>query len=138
MKKRILSAILMIAIFVPLLIIGGKVFAIFMSLLAIMGLYELIHIRESRKEFPFLVKMFAYIMVLFFSMSHFDSIEFSYTMDYRVVAFMIFAFLYIHVFSHKPHLIHFSSSIFGYVKPSSSSTIVIAPFGHTFAHAVQP
>ena len=35
MKKRILSAILMIAIFVPLLIIGGKVFAIFMSLLAI-------------------------------------------------------------------------------------------------------
>lgn len=100
MKKRVLSAIVMIAIFVPLLIIGGKTFAIFMSFLAILGLYELIHIRESRKEFPFLVKMFAYIMVLFFSMSHFDSIEFSYTMDYRVVAFMIFAFLSPMVFIH--------------------------------------
>ena len=100
MKKRVLSAIVMIAIFVPLLIIGEKTFAIFMSFLAILGLYELIHIRESRKEFPFLVKMFAYIMVLFFSMSHFDSIEFSYTMDYRVVAFMIFAFLSPMVFIH--------------------------------------
>ncbi|MEE0683554.1 MAG: phosphatidate cytidylyltransferase [Bacilli bacterium] len=100
MKKRILSAILMIAIFVPLLIIGGKVFAIFMSLLAIMGLYELIHIRESKKEFPFLMKVFAYVMVVFFSLSHFKSIDFIYTMDYRVVAFMIFAFLSPMVFIH--------------------------------------
>ena len=100
MKKRILSAILMIAIFVPLLIIGGKVFAIFMSLLAIMGLYELIHIRESKKEFPFLMKVFAYVMVVFFSLSHFKSIDFIYTMDYRVVAFIIFAFLSPMVFIH--------------------------------------
>ena len=111
MKKRVLSAIVMIAIFVPLLIIGGKTFAIFMSFLAILGLYELIHIRESRKEFPFLVKMFAYIMVLFFSMSHFDSIEFSYTMDYRVVAFMIFAFLspmvFIHDFKNNASMMHY-------------------------------
>lgn len=100
MKKRVLSAILMILIFVPLLMIGGKTFAIFMSLLAIVGLYELIHIRESRKEFPFLMKVFAYIMVVFFSLSHLNSIEFAYTMDYRVVAFMIFAFLSPMVFIH--------------------------------------
>ena len=100
MKTRVLSAIIMIAIFIPLLIIGGKAFAIFMAILAIMGLYELIHIRESKKEFPFLMKMFAYIMVLFYTLTHFTSIEFSYTMDYRVVAFMIFAFLIPMVFIH--------------------------------------
>lgn len=100
MKTRVLSAIIMIAIFIPLLIIGGKAFAIFMAILAIMGLYELIHIRESKKEFPFLMKMFAYIMVLFYTLTHFTSIEFIYTMDYRVVAFMIFAFLIPMVFIH--------------------------------------
>ena len=100
MKKRVLSAIIMVAIFVPILLIGGKVFAIFMTILALMGLYELIHIRESRKEFPFLIKLFAYIMVAFFSLSNLDSIEFSYTMDYRVMAFMIFAFLTPMVFIH--------------------------------------
>ena len=63
MKTRVLSAIIMIAIFIPLLIIGGKAFAIFMAILAIMGLYELIHIRESKKEFPFLMKMILKVIV---------------------------------------------------------------------------
>lgn len=49
MKKRVLSAIVMILIFVPLLLIGGKAFAIFMTLLATFGLYELIKMRK-RKE----------------------------------------------------------------------------------------
>ena len=93
MKKRIFSAILMIAVFLPFLIVGGKAFAIFMSFLSMLGLYELIHIRETKREFPFLIKVFAYLMVIFFSMSNFSSIEFSYYVDYRVMAFMIFAFL---------------------------------------------
>lgn len=93
MKKRIISAILMIVIFLPLLIIGGKYFAIFMTLLGLFGLYELIHIRESKKEFPFLMKIFAYLMVIFFSLSGFQSVDFAYTVDYKVMAFIIFAFL---------------------------------------------
>ncbi len=112
MKKRVLSAIVMIAIFVPLLLIGGKVFAIFMTLLAILGLYELIHIRESKKEFPFLMKIFAYVMVVFFSLSHFDSIDFIYTMDYRVVAFIIFAFLSPMVFIHDYKKYNLNDALF--------------------------
>ena len=50
MKTRVLSAIVMILIAVPLLIMGGEVFAIFMTVLAMLGLYELIHIRESEKK----------------------------------------------------------------------------------------
>lgn len=112
MKKRVLSAILIVAIFVPLLIVGGKVFAFFMSLLAIMGLYELIHIRESKKEFPFSMKLFAYVMVVFFALSHFKSIEFSYTMDYRVVAFMIFVFLSPMVFIHDYKKYNLNDALF--------------------------
>ncbi len=112
MKKRVLSAIVMIAIFVPLLLIGGKVFAIFMTLLAVLGLYELIHIRESKKEFPFLMKIFAYVMVVFFSLSHFDSIDFIYTMDYRVVAFIIFAFLSPMVFIHDYKKYNLNDALF--------------------------
>lgn len=112
MKKRVLSAIVMIAIFVPLLLIGGKVFAIFMTLLAVLGLYELIHIRESKKEFPFLMKIFAYVMVVFFSLSHFDSIDFTYTMDYRVVAFIIFAFLSPMVFIHDYKKYNLNDALF--------------------------
>lgn len=93
MKTRVLSAIIMILIAVPLLIIGGEVFAIFMTVLAMLGLYELIHIRESEKKFPFLIKVFAYLLAMFLAMNNFDSIDFVYNVDYRVMSFIIFAFL---------------------------------------------
>ena len=112
MKKRILSAIVMIAIFLPLLIIGGKFFAIFMTLLATCGLYEIIRMRETRKEFPFLMKIFAYLMVIFFSMSNFKSIEFLYSVDYRVMAFIIFAFLAPMVFINDTKRYNLNDALF--------------------------
>lgn len=93
MKKRILSAIIMGIIFIPVLLAGGKYFAVFMTLLSVLGLYELIHIRESKKKFPFIIKVFAYLLVMFFSMTNFNSISFTYNVDYRVMTFIIFAFL---------------------------------------------
>ncbi|MDD5888953.1 MAG: phosphatidate cytidylyltransferase [bacterium] len=93
MKTRVISAILMIAIFVPLLIMGEVPFAVFMTLLAVLGLYEIIHVRESERKFPTIVKIFAYLLVIFFTMSNFDSLQFVYSVDYRVISFVIFAFL---------------------------------------------
>ena len=93
MKTRVLSAIVMILIAFPLLIIGGEEFSVFMALLAVLGLYELIHIRESVRKFPFLIKVFAYLLVIFLAMNNFDSIEFVCNLDYRVMSFVIFAFL---------------------------------------------
>lgn len=112
MKKRILSAILMIAIFVPLLLVGGRTFAIFMTLLALVALYELISIRETKKEFPFVIKVFAYLMVVFFSMTNFKSIEFLYNVDYRVMAFIIFAFLAPMVFINNTKKYNLNDALF--------------------------
>lgn len=112
MKKRILSAIIMIIIFVPLLIIGDKYFAIFMTLLGMVGLYELIHIRETKKPFPFLMKIFAYLMVVFFSMTNFQSIEFLYNVDYRVMSFIIFAFLVPMVFINDSKKYNLNDALF--------------------------
>ena len=86
MKKRILSAIIMIAIFVPILVVGGKYFAVLMTALAVLGLYELLKVRETKKEFPAIVKLFAYIVVLFFTFSSGTSISFEFNLDYRVVS----------------------------------------------------
>ena len=93
MKKRVLSAIVMALIAIPILIIGKEVFAIFVGLLAVCGAYELIKIRETERKFPFLIKIFAYLMVLFFTLNNFDSIEFLYNIDCRVLSFLLFVFL---------------------------------------------
>ena len=101
MKKRVISAIVMVAIFVPLLILGNEAFAIFMTILSVAGLYELIHVRENTKKFPSLVKVFAYILVVCFSVMNYQKNVFSYTVDYRVMAIIIFAFLLPILFTNK-------------------------------------
>ena len=93
MKNRIISAIVMIAIFVPLLIIGETPFTVFMTILAVLGLYELMHIRETRKPFPLFVKIFAYLIVIFIATSNYKSVEFLYNVDYRAMTLIMFAFL---------------------------------------------
>lgn len=93
MQTRILSAAVMIAIFVPVLLIGGGVFAFFVALLAVLGLYELLHMREVKKEFPIMMKVFAYLMVLFFCLNNMNSIDFVANIDYKVMTFIIFLFL---------------------------------------------
>lgn len=112
MKKRIISAIIIIALFIPILLVGGKLFAITMSLLAVMGLHELIKIRETKKEFPFMMKVFAYILVLFFSLNNFSSVVFHSTIDYRVISFIIFVFLIPMVFINNNKKYNLNDSLF--------------------------
>lgn len=101
MKNRILSAIIMVLVFVPMVLIGGKAFVVFMTLLSIFALYELLHIREKSKEFPMMVKIFAYLVTIFLAVLNCDQNVFSYTLDYHLVAFMIFVFLLPILFVNK-------------------------------------
>lgn len=93
MKKRVISAVVMIAVIIPVILLGGTTFTIFMTLLAIGGLYELIKIREKTQEIPMIIKIFAYILMLTFCLMNYQQNVFSYQMDYHIVAFTIFAFL---------------------------------------------
>ena len=93
MKTRVISAIVMVLLGVPLLIVGGLPFAIFLTIVSMLGLYELIHLKETKRQLPFLLKVFAYLLVMFLTLNNFDSIEFIYNLDYKVLSFVIFAFL---------------------------------------------
>ena len=93
MKKRIVSAIIMILIFVPILLLGGMTFSVFMTLLAIAGIYELIKVREKTKKFPKVVVFFAYFIVLFVTLLSYNQNVFTYMVDYRTFAILIFLFL---------------------------------------------
>lgn len=92
MKKRVLSAALMVAIFIPFLIMGGAPFAIFMAIVAAFGLHELFKVRETRKAFPALLKIFGYILVLTLCFGNYNAIDFEYTLDFRLLTIMVFLF----------------------------------------------
>lgn len=120
MKERFISAIIMAIIFIPILLVGGDIFSYFMALLSVFGLYELLTIRETKKEFPFILKIFAYILVVFFSLRNSTSIEFITTLDYRVMAFIIFVFFMPMVFINNNKRYNLNDALF-----LTSSTLFI-------------
>lgn len=50
MAKRVASAIVIALIFIPFLLMGGIYFTVFMSIIGMLGLYELLHIRADEKK----------------------------------------------------------------------------------------
>lgn len=112
MKQRIISAIVMALVFIPILLIGNQIFSYTMAFLSVIGLYELLTMRETKKEFPFLLKIFAYILVVFFSFRNSNSIEFITTLDYRVMTFIIFVFLMPMVFINNTKKYNLNDALF--------------------------
>ena len=112
MKKRILGAIVIIAIFVPFLVIGKLPFAIFMSVLSVLSVYELLKVREVQKKFPFILKLLAYLLTLCFSLYNIGSIDFQYNFDYRVMTLLIFVFLVPMVFINNSKKYNFDDALF--------------------------
>ena len=112
MKTRVIGAILVVAIFLPFLIIGELPFMVFMSFLSIAGLYELLKVRESKKKFPFLLKLFAYCFTIYFCLYNTNTIDIFYHFDYRVMATIIFLFLSPMVFINDTKKYNLNDALF--------------------------
>ncbi|MCI8548033.1 MAG: phosphatidate cytidylyltransferase [Bacilli bacterium] len=112
MKKRIISAFIMLLLFLPLLILGDKYFAIFMSILAVLGLHEIIQLKNNNKNIPSLMKFFSYIIVVFLVFYNVDSIDFHYVLDYKMICVIIFSFLLPIVFINDNHTYNIDDALY--------------------------
>lgn len=86
MKTRIISAIVALAIIIPLLILGGKFFAIGMGLLSVLALKEIFDLKESHNEFPKIVQIIALIAMLLLVFSEFDGYSIMFGVTYKGIA----------------------------------------------------
>lgn len=112
MKIRIVSAIILLALFIPALILGGVFFRFLMLITAMIGLHELLSLRKTKKEFPIFMELFAYILVGFLTISNYQSQTLYHLMDYRMMAFMIFAFLTPMVFINDTKKYNLNDALF--------------------------
>ena len=112
MTKRIVSAIILVLIFIPFIIVGELPFTIFMTVLSILGLYELLRVRETNKKFPLVLKIFAYLLTCYFCLYNTRSIEFINKFDYRIMAGIIFIFLSPMVFINNTEKYNLNDALF--------------------------
>ncbi len=90
MKTRIISALVMLIITIPILFLGGIPFKLFAVFLGLCSLYELLKTRETKKKFPLSIKIFSYIIlaiIIYFSNT--NSINYHINYIYIVSAFCL-------------------------------------------------
>lgn len=92
MKTRIISAIVMCAICVPILIIGGLPFKIFACVLGIVSLYEIMNIRKKDREIPFGIRLLSYTIIGLFIFLGTNVYSSNYETIYKIlsVIFLIY------------------------------------------------
>lgn len=93
MKQRVISAILVLAVFIPILFMGGWIFNVAVLLLAIQGFHEFIGIKETRKKLPDFVKVISYLLLTIMVISNIENKDFTFTMDFRLIAAIFLAYL---------------------------------------------
>ena len=112
MKVRVISSVLMLALFVPLLIVGGMAYRIFMAFLAVLALRELLKIRQSNREMPFILTVISLVFVVFLALNNDRDVTFSYTMDYRLIAGLLFTYLFPLVFINDSKKYNLTDALF--------------------------
>ena len=83
---QIISAIIMCMIAIPILIIGGLPFKIFVAILGVAPIYEILDIRKKKKRIPFVIRIISYILVgllVFFGSSTYMV---NYELIYKIIA----------------------------------------------------
>ncbi len=61
MKTRLISAIVVILLAIPVFLYGGIIFKIAFYVIAMLGLREYLNVRAKRKDFPIFIKLIAYL-----------------------------------------------------------------------------
>lgn len=93
MKKRIIGAIIILAIFIPFLVKGDIYFTGLALILGVLGFRELFNIRYKEKKLPLLLELLAYLCVGFLIVNNYNSRELTLVLDYKVLSLFMLAFL---------------------------------------------
>ncbi len=65
MKVRIISAIIALAVFIPLIWFGGYPFVIVMGIISVLAYKELLDLKKSHKDIPNIVKILGLLLVVY-------------------------------------------------------------------------
>ena len=93
MGKKILSAIVMIFIFVPIFYIGGSIYNIFIYILGFLALNEFLTVKNNKKEIPLFIKFLSYLTYSFLVFSNVKNESLIFSIDYRILCGTFLLFL---------------------------------------------
>lgn len=85
MKTRIISALVMCIIVIPIIIIGGMPFKVLGIILAIASMYEMLKARSAKSEIPLAIRIVAYLLIAIFVYLGTDVYSAKYELIYKIL-----------------------------------------------------
>ena len=101
MKKRIISAIVMLIIVIPIVWYGKSLFKIGVGLISVLGLKEIIDLKKSHNEIPLLVSIISMICLLLIIFADYDGYSIMYGITYKGIAILLLTLLGASLFTKK-------------------------------------
>ena len=101
MKTRLISAIIALAIIIPLILNGGAIFNLGVYVISILALKEFLDIKSTKKQIPIFIQLIAYIFITILIAFNSKDLSNVFTLDYRILAALFMAFLIPTVFYHE-------------------------------------
>lgn len=98
MKTRIISAIVMLIIVVPIIYFGGNIFRIGVGVVSLLALKEILDLKKSHKEIPVLVQFVSFISLLFIVLAEFDGYSIMFGITYKGIAILLLSLLGLSLF----------------------------------------
>ncbi len=85
MKKRTISAVILIAVLLPIVIYGGKTFAFAVGLISLYAAKEI----NDIYKYPFLIRLIVYFQILTLTFSNFDSSTIMFGLNYEKLSILL-------------------------------------------------
>lgn len=93
MKQRIISAIVMLLIVIPVFIIGGNVFKLAIFLVAMLGMKEYLDIKETKKDLPIFIKLMGYLFIPLILFTVHVTEDLNMIVDFRIITGLLMILL---------------------------------------------
>ncbi len=101
MKKRIISAIVMLLIVIPVVWYGNDVFRLGVGIISILALKEIFDLKISHRPYPLLVELIASICLLLIVLAEYEGYSILFGVTYRGIAILLLTLLGLTVFYDK-------------------------------------
>ena len=98
MKKRIISAIVMLIIVIPVVWVGGDLFRLGVGIVSILALKEMLDLKKSHHEIPMFVSLVSVVALLLLVLAEYDGYSILFGVTYRGIAILLLSLLGLSVF----------------------------------------
>ena len=93
MKKRVLSAILALCIFIPVLCYGKTPYGLFIFILSLQGMKEIMNAVGKEREVPLFIQCISYLLVSYLTLSAISISSITALFDFRLLSSIVLLYL---------------------------------------------